>query len=79
MLRFIFFRFLTMLGTLTIVSVLVFAIINLPEGDYLSNQINELGAFARQAALAAIPDLGWRRTGPSWLFRADTGRFWLVL
>lgn len=52
MLRFIFFRFLTMIGTLSIVSALVFAIINLPEGDYLSNQIAELKATGQEAGVA---------------------------
>lgn len=44
MARFLAMRFLTMLGTLLIVSMLVFWIINLPPGDYLSNQIAELRA-----------------------------------
>ncbi len=37
-------RLLTMLGTLVVVSVLIFWIVNLPPGDYLSNTIAELQA-----------------------------------
>ena len=40
--RYAVWRLLTMLLTLAVVSVLVFVIINLPPGDYLSNQIAEL-------------------------------------
>ena len=43
-LRYAIYRFGTMLLTLLVVSVLVFTIINLPPGDYLSNQIAELRA-----------------------------------
>ena len=38
-LRYAVWRFITMLLTLLVVSLLVFVIINLPPGDYLSNQI----------------------------------------
>ena len=44
-------RFLTMLVTLVIVSALVFWIINLPPGDYLSNQIAELRAQGEAASI----------------------------
>ena len=43
-LRYAVWRFITMLLTLWVVSLLVFVIINLPPGDYLSNQIAELRA-----------------------------------
>ncbi|MDA5557529.1 ABC transporter permease [Shimia sp. MMG029] len=52
LLRFAVFRFLTMLATLVVVSVLVFVIINLPPGDYLSNQINELRATGQSNGIA---------------------------
>ncbi|MEM9140994.1 MAG: ABC transporter permease [Pseudomonadota bacterium] len=45
-------RFLTMLVTLLAVSVLIFAIINLPEGNYLSNQIDEMRATGEAAGIA---------------------------
>lgn len=51
-LRYAFYRFGTMLMTLLVVSVLVFAIINLPPGDYLSNQIAELKASGQSAGVA---------------------------
>ncbi|MCV2888439.1 ABC transporter permease [Ruegeria aquimaris] len=51
-LRYSFYRFGTMLLTLLVVSVLVFVIINLPPGDYLSNQINELKASGQSAGVA---------------------------
>lgn len=52
MLRFAVFRFFTMLATLLVVSVMIFAIINLPPGDYLSNQINELRATGQSSGVA---------------------------
>ena len=52
MIRFAIFRLITMLATLLVVSVLVFTIINLPPGDYLSNQINELRATGQQSGIA---------------------------
>jgi peptide/nickel transport system permease protein len=51
-LRYSVFRFATMLLTLMVVSVLIFAIINLPPGDYLSNQISELRATGQSAGVA---------------------------
>ncbi|MGV6849768.1 MAG: ABC transporter permease [Marinibacterium sp.] len=50
--RYAAYRMVTMLLTLVVVSVLVFAIINLPPGDYLSNQINELQATGQSAGVA---------------------------
>ena len=51
-LRFAVFRFFTMLATLLVVSVMIFIIINLPPGDYLSNQINELRATGQSNGIA---------------------------
>ena len=53
-LRYAVYRFGTMLLTLLVVSVLVFVIINLPPGDYLSNQIAELQATGQTAGVAKI-------------------------
>ncbi|WP_171131668.1 MULTISPECIES: ABC transporter permease [unclassified Ruegeria] len=52
MLRYAVYRFFTMLLTLLVVSVLIFIIINLPPGDYLSNQITELQASGQSAGVA---------------------------
>ncbi len=52
MLYFILRRSATMAVTLAVISVLVFIIINLPPGDYLSNQINELRASGEAASVA---------------------------
>jgi peptide/nickel transport system permease protein len=49
---FAIYRLGTMLVTLLVVSALIFMIINLPPGDYLSNQINELRATGQQAGIA---------------------------
>lgn len=51
-LRYVVYRIGTMLLTLLVVSVLVFIIINLPPGDYLSNQIAELRASGQSAGVA---------------------------
>ncbi len=51
-LRYALYRFATMLLTLLVVSALVFVIINLPPGDYLSNQISELRATGQSAGVA---------------------------
>lgn len=51
-LRYALYRFGTMLLTLWVVSVLVFVIINLPPGDYMSNQIAELRASGQSAGVA---------------------------
>jgi len=51
LLKYAAYRFMTMLLTLGVVSVLVFFIINLPPGDYLSNQIAELRATGQSAAV----------------------------
>ncbi|WP_158971757.1 ABC transporter permease [Chachezhania sediminis] len=52
LLKYAVYRFATMVLTLLVVSVLVFAIINLPPGDYLSNQIAELRATGQQSGIA---------------------------
>ncbi|MBB3950299.1 ABC transporter permease [Aureimonas jatrophae] len=44
MLRYLLFRLGTMVSTLLVASVLIFAIIQLPPGDYLTNYIGELRA-----------------------------------
>ena len=49
--RYSIYRLFTMLMTLWIVSILIFVIINLPPGDYLSNQIAELRATGQEAAV----------------------------
>ena len=51
-LRYAIYRLGTMLLTLLVVSAMVFLIINLPPGDYLSNQIAELRATGQSAGVA---------------------------
>ena len=51
-LRYALYRFMTMLLTLLVVSVLIFFIINLPPGHYLSNQISELRATGQTSGVA---------------------------
>lgn len=51
-LRYAIYRFITMLLTLWVVSILIFVIINLPPGDYLSNQIAELRATGQAEGVA---------------------------
>jgi len=46
------FRLVTMLMTLLLVSSLIFLIINLPPGDYLSNQIDELRSTGQESGVA---------------------------
>jgi hypothetical protein len=45
-------RFATMLMTLAVISALVFIIINLPPGNYLSNQIAEMRSSGEAAGVA---------------------------
>jgi hypothetical protein len=52
MIRFLVRRFLTMAVTLLIISALVFFIIKLPPGDFLTNQIAELKAQGEAASAA---------------------------
>lgn len=51
-LRYAVYRLFTMILTLWVVSILIFIIINLPPGDYLSNQIAELRATGQAAGVA---------------------------
>ncbi|MEL6451134.1 MAG: ABC transporter permease [Pseudomonadota bacterium] len=51
-LRYAAYRLLTMVLTLIVVSMLIFIIINLPPGDYLSNQIAELRATGQAEGVA---------------------------
>lgn len=50
--RYALYRFITMLLTLLLVSALIFMIINLPPGNYLTNQIAELQATGQDAGVA---------------------------
>jgi peptide/nickel transport system permease protein len=50
MIRYLLRRFLTMAVTLLVISALVFFIIKLPPGDFLTNQIAELRAQGEAAA-----------------------------
>jgi peptide/nickel transport system permease protein len=52
MIRFLVRRFLTMAVTLLVISALVFFIIKLPPGDFLTNQIEELRAMGEAASAA---------------------------
>ncbi|MEM9580012.1 MAG: ABC transporter permease [Pseudomonadota bacterium] len=52
LLRFALYKLMTMCATLLVISALVFVIINLPPGDYLSNQIDELRASGQEASVA---------------------------
>ena len=52
MIRFLLRRFVTMAVTLLIISALVFFIIKLPPGDFLTNQIAELRAQGESASIA---------------------------
>ncbi|MEM9097700.1 MAG: ABC transporter permease [Pseudomonadota bacterium] len=57
MLRFLFRRLITMALTLLAISALVFIIINLPPGNYLSNQIAEMRATGEAAGIAKAEEL----------------------
>lgn len=52
MLNYIIRRLVTMATTLMVISILIFAIINLPEGNYLTNQIRELRVTGEEASIA---------------------------
>ena len=54
MLRYILMRFLTMVPTLFLISVLVFVIIELPPGDFFESYVAELKALGEEADLAEI-------------------------
>lgn len=57
MLRFLIRRLITMALTLLAISALVFIIINLPPGNYLSNQIAEMRATGEAAGIAKAEEL----------------------
>ena len=52
MLNYLLRRMVTMVTTLFIISILIFAIINLPDGNYLTNQIRELRVTGEEASIA---------------------------
>ena len=54
MLRFVAGRLLLMIPTLVAISILIFIIIQLPPGDYLSNQIAELKARGETSSIARV-------------------------
>ncbi len=54
MLRYILWRFVVMIPTLFLISVLVFTIIELPPGDFFESYVNELRAMGEEADLAEI-------------------------
>lgn len=54
MLRYVVRRLLLAIPTLIAISLLIFFIIQLPPGDYLSNQIDELRAQGEEASLAKV-------------------------
>ncbi|MEM0949410.1 MAG: ABC transporter permease [Pseudomonadota bacterium] len=57
MLRYILWRILIMVPTLIFISILVFAIIELPPGDYFESYIQELRTLGEQADLQEIEEL----------------------
>ena len=57
MLMFLLRRSGTMLVTLAAISILIFGIINLPEGNYLSNQIAEMRATGEAAGIQKAEEL----------------------
>ena len=54
MFTYIIHRLLIMIPTLIAISVITFLIIQLPEGDYLSNLVQELQAQGEAAALEKV-------------------------
>ena len=56
MIAYVLRRLLTMAVTLFVISVLVFIIIKLPPGDFLTNQIDELQSQGGQASAAKAVD-----------------------
>lgn len=52
MLRYLLKRLVTMAGTLLAVSALIFAIINLPDGNFLTNRIRELMVTGEEGSIA---------------------------
>ncbi len=54
MLRYILWRFVVMVPTLVLISILIFTIIELPPGDFFESYVNELRAMGEEADLAEI-------------------------
>ncbi|OCC03190.1 ABC transporter permease [Labrys okinawensis] len=52
MMRYVLRRFATMVVTLLLISLLIFIVIKLPPGDFLTNKINELRAQGETASIA---------------------------
>jgi peptide/nickel transport system permease protein len=57
MIRYLLWRVLVMIPTLILISMLVFAIIELPPGDYFESYVQELRAMGETADLQEIEDL----------------------
>ena len=57
MIRYLIWRVLVMIPTLILISMLVFAIIELPPGDYFESYVQELRAMGETADLQEIEDL----------------------
>lgn len=57
MFTYIIHRLLIMIPTMLVISIVTFAIIQLPEGDYLSNLVKELQAQGDSAALEKVESL----------------------
>ncbi|WP_137129197.1 ABC transporter permease [Rhizobium sp. FY34] len=57
MIRYILWRFLVMIPTLVLISMLIFTIIELPPGDYFESYVEELKAIGEKADLQEIEDL----------------------
>lgn len=54
MLRYLFYRLSVAIPTLITISILIFVIVQLPPGDYLSNQVAELRAQGEEASMAKV-------------------------
>ncbi|WP_149746970.1 ABC transporter permease [Rhizobium sp. RU35A] len=57
MLRYILWRFLVMIPTLVLISMLIFTIIQLPPGDYFESYVEELKAIGEKADMQQIDEL----------------------
>jgi peptide/nickel transport system permease protein len=68
MLRYILWRIMVMIPTLVMISMLIFAIIELPPGDYFESYVEQLKAIGEKADLQEIEDLraryGFDKSGP---------------
>lgn len=54
MFRYLLYRLSVAVPTLIVISILIFAAVQLPPGDYLSNQVAELRAQGEEASLAKV-------------------------